>query len=362
MAEIDTSPNEFPADRDTSDKRLVWDSEQRLLPARPSAAVPDAPRRLLTAADADAIRDSKAEATWRAYRFDWQHFVAWCDLHGYQPMPASVETLTGYVHALAHGTAHGSPAGGYRASTITRRLSSISQAHRAAGHLSPTGDQTFRMIWRGIRVRLGRQGKVAPQQAAPVLIDTLRSLVETQDADTLRGLRNRALLLVGFAGAFRRSELVSLDVADIREVPDGLDVTLRRSKTDQEGAGRVVGIPYGSTTATCPVRAWQAWHEAADLEDGPAFRPTSGRHVTSGRLSDRAVARVVKGAAKAAGLDPTDYSGHSLRRGFATQAARAGKAERSIMRQTGHRSLAMVRRYIEDADRWTDNAAAGIGL
>jgi site-specific recombinase XerD len=336
-----------------------------LLPAPTALPEPAAPARVirLTDADADAIHDGKAAATWAACRRDWQHFVAWCDQSNHEPMPAAVETLTAYVHALADGACAGAPNGGYRASTITRRLSSISQAHQAAGHLSPTGDQTFRLIWRDVRNRLGRQGKVAPPQAAPALIDTLRAMVATCDTDTLRGLRNRTVLLVGFAGAFRRSELVSLDVADVRKTTDGLDVHLRRSKTDQAGEGRMLAIPYGSDRLTCPVRTWVAWRYAAELDDGPAFRPTTpGDRVTSARLSDRAVSRIVKGAAAAAGLDPAAFSGHSLRRDFATQAARAGKGERAIMRQTGHLSTAMVRRYIEDADRWTDNAAVGIGL
>ena len=180
--------------------------------------------------------------------------------------------------------------------------------------------------------------------------------------DNLLGLRDRALLLIGFAGAFRRSELVSLDVEDVEECAEGLRVTLRRSKTDQEGAGEVKGIPYGRKLETCPVRALRAWLEAAGITAGPIFRSVN-RHgqVQPGRLSDKAVALVVKRAAEAAGFDATRYAGHSLRTGLTTSAAAAGVQERDIMRQTGHRSVNMVRRYIREGELFRSNAAAQVG-
>jgi len=177
----------------------------------------------------------------------------------------------------------------------------------------------------------------------------------------LLGRRDAALLLVGWAGAFRRSELVGLAVSDLVFGPQGLVVTLRRSKTDQEGAGRVVAIPHSVDPAACPVRVLRSWLDAASIISGPVFRAVS-RHgaIRAAGLTGRAVASVVKRTAAAAGLDAAKYSGHSLRAGFATAAAVAGKTERSIMRQTGHVSVAMLHRYIRDAELWVSNPAAGL--
>jgi len=188
-------------------------------------------------------------------------------------------------------------------------------------------------------------------------------MVETLSPTSLIGVRDRALLLVGFAGAFRRSELVSLDVADVAFGADGLIVQLRRSKTDQEGEGRKVGLPFGSNPLTCPVRAVRAWLDVAVIVRGPIFRPVD-RHgnVAGTQLTDQSVALVVKRCAKAAGLDPRRYAGHSLRSGLATAAAMADVSERAIMAQTGHKSLPMVRRYIRDGSLFRRNAAAAVGL
>jgi integrase len=174
---------------------------------------------------------------------------------------------------------------------------------------------------------------------------------------------NRALILLGFAGAFRRSELVGLDLQDCAFGKDGLTVTLRRSKTDQDGAGRKIGIPYGSNPETCPVRTIQAWIEQAALSSGALFRAIN-RHgqIQAGRLSGIDVARVVKKLALRTGLDATAYAGHSLRAGHATSAAIAGASERSIMKQTGHRSVQMVRRYIRDGSLFRENSAGKLGL
>ena len=187
-------------------------------------------------------------------------------------------------------------------------------------------------------------------------------MVEAADAGLI-GARDRALVLLRFAGAFRRSELVGLDVEDAVFGKDGLVVTLRRSKTDQEGAGRKVGIPYGSNPETCPVRVVQAWVEQAAVTTGPLFRAVN-RHgrVQPGRLTGRAVARVVQKLATAAGLEASKYAGHSLRAGHATAAAIAGASERSIMAQTGHRSVQMVRRYIRDGNLFRENSAGKLGL
>ena len=179
----------------------------------------------------------------------------------------------------------------------------------------------------------------------------------------LIGERDGALIRLGFAGAFRRSELVALDIADCAFGREGLTVILRRSKTDQDGVGRKVGIPYGSNPETCPVRTVQAWMERAGVEMGPLFRSIN-RHsrIQPCRLSSTDVARVVKKLADRAGLDPAKYAGHSLRAGHATSAAIAGASERSIMNQTGHRSVQMVRRYIREASLFRENSAGKLGL
>jgi integrase len=176
----------------------------------------------------------------------------------------------------------------------------------------------------------------------------------------LVGLRDRALLLVGFAGAFRRSELVALDVSDVEVGEDGLTVTLRRSKTDQEGAGRKVGIPRGSTPETCPVRALRAWLETAAITESALFRSVNRHGRVGSRLSDKHVAIAVKEAAAPVGLDVKSFAGHSLRAGLVTSAAIQGRSDRSIMNQTGHRSVAMVQRYVRDASLFRDNAAQGL--
>ena len=297
----------------------------------------------------DYAQLAKAPSTRRAYRADWADFTAWCRAHGRAPLPAVPETLALY---LAGSAAH------LKTATLTRRLSAIAQAHQVAGHPSPTKDPNVRAVAAGIRRAKG----TAQQGKAPTVTAEVRAMVEALPA-TLMGRRDRALLLLGFAGAFRRSELVALDVADVEERPEGLAVTIRRSKTDQEGAGRTVGIPYGSHYESCPVRATRAWLTAAGIAQGPLFQAIN-RHdqLLPGRLSPQGVARAVKRAAAAAGLDPTRYAGHSLRAGLATAAAEAGVSERAIMAQTGHKSVPMVRRYIREGDLFRENAAAGLGL
>jgi integrase len=187
-------------------------------------------------------------------------------------------------------------------------------------------------------------------------------MLETLTEATI-DVRDRALLLVGFAGAFRRSELVSIDFGDVRIVANGLEVVLRRSKTDQEGEGRLIGIPNGSNPVTCPVRAIQAWLERAAIIDGPLFRPVGrGDNIAPTRLSSQAVALIVKRHARRAGLDPSRFAGHSLRAGFATSAALAGADALEISRQTGHKSLSMVQRYTRPATIWLMNPAHRVGL
>lgn len=292
---------------------------------------------------------AKAPNTMKAYRSDVAHFVAWCDSYGLSSLPAVPETLAGYIAYMAPF---------YTVSTIQRRLSAISQAHQMKGVANPARHELVRLTMQGIRRAKG----TAPSQKAPAVVHDVQAMVATLP-DTLLGWRDRALLLVGFAGAFRRSELVSLDVEDVEFCAEGVKITLRRSKTDQEGAGVLKGIPYGRSQETCPVRALRTWLEASGITEGPIFRSVN-RHgqVQPGRLSDKAVALVVKRTAAAAGLDAAKYSGHSLRAGLATSAAAAGVQERSIMRQTGHKSVNMVRRYIREGELFRDNAAGQVGL
>ena len=292
---------------------------------------------------------SRAASTVRAYASDWRAFNAWCSAHGLSALPAEPTTVVLYLTDLARTA---------KTATIRRRISSISVAHQAAGVPSPTADILVRSTWSGIR----RTNGTAQTRKAALLTDEIRAMVATLP-DTLRGRRDACLLLLGFASAMRRSELVALDLAEVTETNDGLVVTVTRSKTDQEGEGRQIGIPYGSNPITCPVRTLRAWLDASKIEDGPLFRPIDRHgHLGAERLSDRAVAIVVKRAAEATGLDPKLVAGHSLRSGMATSAARGGATEADIMNQTGHKSLPVLRRYIRRGSLFNDNAAAKLGL
>ncbi|HXI40870.1 MAG TPA: site-specific integrase, partial [Bryobacteraceae bacterium] len=295
------------------------------------------------------IRASKAENTLRGYQSDWRHFCAWSEAHNLYPLPANPETVASYIAECADRLKVGS---------IQRRLNAIAEAHKAVGLDSPTHSGIVANTMKGIRRTRG----TSPAQKAPTLTDDIRAMVEITGAGPI-GQRDRALILLGFAGAFRRSELVALDVADCAFGRDGLTVTLRRSKTDQAGAGRKIGIPYGSDPETCPVRNLQAWTEQAGVTAGPLFRPINRHgHIQAGRLSGIDVARVVKKLAQRAGLESGKYAGHSLRAGHATSAAIAGASERSIMNQTGHRSVQIVRRYIRDGSLFRENSAGKLGL
>ncbi len=297
----------------------------------------------------DYVAASRAENTTRVYRTGWAQFTAWCDGHGVTPLPASAETVAFYMTDLAKTA---------KPATIDLRLAAISAAHRAAGHDSPTKQEAVRLVRRGVRRTLG----TAQRQVRPVTVPDLRTMVEGLGTD-LAGCRDRALLLLGFAGALRRSELVGLEVADVTEGADGLTLRLRRSKTDQEGAGRTVGVPYGSNLATCPVRAWRAWLEVSGITEGAAFRPVDRHgHIGATRLRAPAVALVLKRHAARAGLDPGEVAGHSLRAGLATSAAAAGVPERVIAEQTGHKGTAMLRRYIREGSLFRENAASAVGL
>jgi site-specific recombinase XerD len=295
------------------------------------------------------IRASKAENTLRGYRADWKHFCEWSASHDLCALPATAETVALYLAECAQHLKTGS---------IQRRLNAIAEAHKAVGLESPTRDSVVVNTLKGIRRTLGN----AALQKAPAVTDDIRAMIDATGVGVI-GVRDRALILLGFAGAFRRSELISLDLADCKFGRDGLTIVLRRSKTDQESVGRKIGIPYGANPETCPVRNLQAWVEAAAIGEGSLFRSIS-RHgqVKANRLSDLDVARIAKKLARRAGLDAAKYAGHSLRAGHATSAAIAGASERSIMNQTGHRSVQMVRRYIRDANLFRENSAGKLGL
>jgi site-specific recombinase XerD len=302
----------------------------------------------------DRVRDfvvaSKAPNTIRSYTGDWRHFTAWCDEHGLASLPAAPQTVAAYVTDLAGVNA---------VATIQGRITSISVAHKAAGFESPTATSLVRETIKGIRRTYG----VATAKKAPLRAREIRDLVATLDLDTLIGQRDRALLVVGFAGAFRRSELVALDVDDVVENGDGLIVTIRRSKTDQDGQGASIGLPYGSDPSTCPVRTLGAWLDAATIEDGAIFRRVDRWGNVGARLTGRAAATVVQRTAELAGLDPARYGGHSLRAGLITSAIEGGASEYRTMAHSRHKSVHVFRGYIRDLNLLDgSNPVACVGL
>lgn len=293
---------------------------------------------------------SKSEATKDAYRADFAHFSNWCVEHDFACLPARPDAVAFYLTQLADE--------GYATATIARRVVAISQAHQLSDLPSPTTNQTVREVLKGIR----RKKKTAQLSKRPILTVELRRIIQ-QLGDALIDLRDAALLLVGFAGGLRRSEIVGLDVADMEKREQGLVLHLRRSKTDQEGEGQIVGLPHGRHQETCPVAALESWLTEADISAGPIFRSVSkGGAVSGDRLSGRSVALIVKRHIESIGLNPERYGGHSLRSGFATEAARNGAAEREIMKQTRHRSRKVVRRYIQEGGAFIGNAANKLGL
>jgi len=294
---------------------------------------------------------SVAPATRRAYLSDWKSFTDWAEkTSGRVELPAPPVLVAEYLSAMAEG--------GYKASTISRHLAAITAYHRAMDLEPPTRSEGVRRVMRGIRRTLGTE----PARKAEVGSADLAAYLSGLNGD-LRSCRNRALLLWGLALAARRSELVGLQVEDLEAMPEGYRVTIRRSKTDQEGRGMVKAVVYGQHPVTCPVQAMREWLSRSGISSGPVFRSVSrtGR-LGQAALSDWSVAAVVKEAAEAIGRDPASVAGHSLRRGFITEAARAGASERSIMNQTGHRSVPVLRSYITRATVFEDNAVRTLGL
>lgn len=302
----------------------------------------------LTATATAYAEQSRSTATRTAYASDWDHFTRWADAAGLDTLPAAPGTIALYLTAYSDTL---------KVATLSRRLTAIRQAHGVAGERFNAEAPELREVWKGIVRAKGR----ASDPVAPAVTQDLIAMLAGLP-DSLRGTRDRALMLVGFAGGFRRSELTGLDVGDVTFTSDGLVITLRRSKTDQEGEGARVGIPHGQHKRTCPVLAVQAWLDGAGLTEGRLFRSVNRHGQAGGSLSTKAVALIVKRAAEGAGLDPDRYSGHSLRSGFATSAAAAGASERAIMNQGRWRSLPTARRYIREGSLFRDNAASVLGL
>jgi integrase len=321
-----------------------------LLQAPENAAASEQLARLVAQAEA-SFRAARAGSTLRAYAHDWRRFQDWCEQNGFVSLPAGPQAIILYSTDLVKNSRR-------KLNTLARRLAAVSQMHQQAGFESPTRSWAVKQFLQGLR----RQTGVAPVRKRPLLVPDLKRIL-AELPDSLLGKRDRALLLLGFTGAFRRSELAALDAEDLEETAEGLIVTIRRGKTDQEGQGRRVGIPHGSSRVTCPVRALEEWRTAAPIASGPLFRVMNRHgHVLEKRLSAEGVAILVKRAAAKLGYDPAAFGGHSLRAGLATAAAAAGKSERAIMNQTGHRSLTTVRRYIRDGSLFRENAAGEIGL
>jgi integrase len=315
--------------------------------------------------DAEEYRQrARAVSTRRAYASDWADFTVWCGRHGAGPLPADPRVVAVYLADRAKSM---------KTATLQRRLSAIQHYHREAGHRFDTRHATLRDVWTGIKRTLG----VASASKAPAVTEELRELVAVLSTVELQGIRDRALLLIGFAGCFRRSEVAGLTMPNVVVEPEGLVITLASSKTDQFGEGYVKGVPYGRFAATCPVRAFQAWVAAARIAEGPVFRPVN-RHgaVLPTALSDKAVALVVKrtvAAARDAALargnlvlaqhfDPARYAGHSLRSGFLTSGAEAGVSLKELMDQAAHTRADTTLRYIKRAGVFRQNAAAKVGL
>jgi len=284
--------------------------------------------------------EARSAATRRAYRADLEHFSRWARAAGETVFPTSATTLALYLTQMADA--------GAKYATICRRIAAINGVHKAAGFPSPSGDARVRDVVRGI----SRVKGTAPKRKDALTVDLLRTCLGTLDG-SLRGTRDRAILLLCFSGAFRRSELAALDVADLKFSRRGLAVTLRRSKTDQEGAGEAVGVPNVALAALCPVRAVKAWLEASGITSGAVFRTIVRGKPTAQRISGAAVALLVQRVAQDAGVSG-DFGGHSLRAGFVTSSAAARVPDRDIARTTRHKSLKILHGYVRRANLFDD--------
>lgn len=303
---------------------------------------------------------ARSPRTIAAYDSDWATFAAWCATHGRSSLPAEPMTIADYISDLAEGISFERP---FKPSTINRVVASIAVYHRTAGFdPPPTRFAPVPDTLDGIKKTLG----VAPSPKAAATTPIVVQLIADLDASNPEQARDRALILIGFAGAFRRSELVSLDLADFVTVPDGLRVTLRRSKTDQAGEGTEVGLTYGSKPSTCPVRAWIAWRSHLldqGHTDGPAFRAVSrSGNIAAGRMAATTVRNIIRRRAEGVVEDPESFSAHSLRSGMATQAAKNGANDREIMRQGRWSSRTTLDRYVRAGRLFEDNVSKKLGL
>jgi integrase len=313
------------------------------------------------------IEQGVADNTRRAYTSDWALFTSWCKRVGLASLPAEPSTVAMYASELASGTAfpdESPPRGARKASTIGRHLASISVAHRTAGHPSPLDSQLVKRTLKGIRKTHGTR----PTKKAPALAEIIERMVATREPDTnniaRRSLatRDTAMVLVGFGGAMRRSEVVALDIEDVEFRKEGLVILIRWSKTDQIGEGRTVRIPRAENPACCAsvvLREWIDVLKGYGVTSGAIFRSLSHRNRLD-RLTSETLADVVKELAERIGEDPRRFGGHSLRAGHATSAARAGKRVDVIQAQTGHRHLETLMGYIRDETGWDELSGEGL--
>ena len=294
------------------------------------------------------LKSSKASNTLRAYKSDFNDFSLFCVQNGFKSLPSEPKIVSLYLTHLS--------AKGIKMSTLKRRLVSIGVIHKLKGHYLDTKHPIIIENILGIKRRKGsvQKGK------KPLLINNLKLIINVIDEynkENLKKFRDRSIILMGFSGGFRRNEIVSLDFDDLEFVIEGLKINLKRSKTDQLGEGYVKALPYFDNSQYCPVQSVKKWLEIANINSGPLFRRFSkGSKLSENRLTDQTVALIIKKYLKLAGIDNKNYSGHSLRSGFATSAAESGVEERSIMAMTGHKSAEMVRRYIKDANLFKNNA------
>lgn len=338
-----------PLDTYESDLRLL-DGSAALDPVKATelAAVAD---------DASAfLRAARAPHTREGYASDWRQFRDWIASHGLEPLPADPRMVALWISHMAR-TLHRKP------SSIRRMLSTIATVHKRAGHPNPCEREIVREEMRGISNVLG----VRPKRAAPLLISHLEAIISGM-GEGLRATRDRAIVLAGWSGALRRSELTELRAEDLAFMDKGIDVLIRRSKTDQAGEGAHVALFYATRTALCPVRALQEWMRLAKIEEGPVFRRLSSHkrdpQLLSEPLQPAMVRRVIQSWTTHAGVQPEQigavFSAHSLRAGFITEAARSGKAEWMIAKQSRHRSAEVLRTYIRLADTFEGNAGEGL--
>ena len=294
------------------------------------------------------LQSSKADNTVRAYRSDFNDFRIFCVQNGFKAMPSEPKIVTLYLTHLSTKD--------IKMSTLKRRLVSIGVIHKLKGQYLDTKHPSIIENIMGIKRRKGsiQIGK------KPLLINNLKKIINVIDEDKseeIKKFRDRSIILIGFSGGFRRNEIISLDYDDLDFVTEGLKINLKRSKTDQFGEGSLKGLPYFDNSQYCPVISLKKWIEISNIDSGPLFRRFSkGSKLTENRLTDQTVALLIKKYLKLSGIESKNYSGHSLRSGFATTAAESGAEERSIMAMTGHKSTEMVRRYIKEANLFKNNA------